>query len=484
MNGVPVAGHIGRTALEITPELFPVFAPSLNQALQGEAITDVEVRQAAHGDQNEKTFLVSYQPARDEAGEVVGVSVAVLDFTARKKAEELRQQYERVVEGLEEMIAVVDRDYRFVLANRAFLDYLGLNRTHLIGRPVTDAIEKDVFESTIKPKLEKCFQGDIVKFELTYNFPTFGERDLSIAYYPVEVAGGITGAAWVLRDLTEINQMALANQNWQKRIDLAQRSGLRIGLWDWDIAANTVVWSDETYRQWGYLKNEFRGRVESAVTRIHPGDLPTVQHAIDEVLSGEKHQYACQYRVLRPDGSTCWIDASGVIVRNGSTHMIGVGIDVTALKTVEQSLQESEEKYRLLLNSTAEAIYGLDLEGNCTFCNPAGLRSLGFGAQEDLLGRNMHHAVHHTRKDGVPYALEECAIFTAIRSGLGTHCDTEVMWRSDGTSFPVEYWSYPMFKGGQLVGAVVTFLERFNRGESKCEATTLIEASRMNQAIA
>jgi hypothetical protein len=162
----------------------------------------------------------------------------------------------------------------------------------------------------------------------------------------VEVAGGVTGAACVLRDVTEMNLLARANQDWQDRIDLAQRSGLRIGLWDWNVASNTVVWSDETCRQWGFTPHEFSGHVEDAVPRIHPEDRPKVQRAIDAVLSGKERQYACQYRVVRPDGSICWIDASGVLVRDGLPHMVGVGIDVTHAKIMEQSLQESEERYR------------------------------------------------------------------------------------------------------------------------------------------
>ena len=95
-----------------------------------------------------------------------------------------------------------------------------------------------------------------------------------------------------------------------------------------------------------------------------------VQEAIQQVLNGKESQYASQYRVVRPDGSICWIDARGVIVRDPSAHMLGIGVDITDIKKVEESLHESEENYLLLLNSTAVAIYGIDLNGDCTFCNP------------------------------------------------------------------------------------------------------------------
>ncbi|MGB8731622.1 MAG: PAS domain S-box protein, partial [Candidatus Sulfotelmatobacter sp.] len=251
-------------------------------------------------------------------------------------------------------------------------------------------------------------------------------------------------------------------QDWQERLVLAQKAGLRIGLWDWDAVANTVIWSDETYRQFGYTRDTFSGRVEDAVTRIHPEDRPRVEDAIRKVIAGGG-EYAQQYRLVWPNGTKCWVDAHGVMVRNGSTHMLGIGVDITDLKKTEQSLQDSEEKYLLLLNSTAEASYGLDLEGDCTFCNPACLRLLGYGTPKDLLGKNMHDLMHHTRADGTPYPKQDCEIYVAVREGRASHVTHEVLWRADGTSFQAEYWSYPMYKTGELVGAVVTFLDISDR---------------------
>jgi PAS domain S-box-containing protein len=108
---------------------------------------------------------------------------------------------------------------------------------------------------------------------------------------------------------------------WQKRLELAQKAGHRIGLWDWDLVNGNLTWSDETYRQFGFTRETFSGRVANAVTRLHPEDLPKVQDSIRRVEAGEP-EYAAQYRLVRPDGTTRWIDAHGVIVRNGSAHVL------------------------------------------------------------------------------------------------------------------------------------------------------------------
>ena len=149
-------------------------------------------------------------------------------------------------------------------------------------------------------------------------------------------------------------------------------------------------------------------------------------------------------------------------------------------KRMEAALLDSEERVRLLLDSTAEAICGVDLTGNCTLANRACLRLLGYRKPEDLFGRNMHALLHHTRIDGRPYPAEECPMQVAFLKGEGSHIDDEVFWRADGTSFPVEYWSYPVVKAGKIVGAVVTFVDisaRKQAEEEQSKLASLVENS-------
>ncbi len=119
--------------------------------------------------------------------------------------------------------------------------------------------------------------------------------------------------------------------------------------------------------------------------------------------------------------------------------------------------KQAEELANLLLNSSGEGIYGIDLTGACTFANPASARLLGFDSVDDLLGKNMHKLVHHTRSNGKHYPIEECQIYQAFRKGEGTHVDDEVMFCADGNPFQCEYWSYPMIREKEVVGCVVTF---------------------------
>ncbi|MCK9216664.1 MAG: PAS domain S-box protein [Firmicutes bacterium] len=132
-------------------------------------------------------------------------------------------------------------------------------------------------------------------------------------------------------------------------------------------------------------------------------------------------------------------------------------------------LKENKESLRLILDSTAEAIYGVDMDDNCTFCNASFLKLLGYRHENEVLGKKMHGLIHCKKQDGSNFPLEECKLFTALKKGEGVHVEDEVLWRADGTSFPVSYYSYPQIRDGEVIGAVVTFTDITERIEAKEE---------------
>src|SRR5712664_1078101 len=101
-------------------------------------------------------------------------SVRGADAGVWAKAEARLREYERVVEGLQEMIVIVDRDYRYLIANKAFLNQRGLRREDVIGHQISELVDRNVFENIVKPRLDKSFAGDVVRYELKYDYPKLG----------------------------------------------------------------------------------------------------------------------------------------------------------------------------------------------------------------------------------------------------------------------------------------------------------------------
>lgn len=134
-------------------------------------------------------------------------------------------------------------------------------------------------------------------------------------------------------------------------------------------------------------------------------------------------------------------------------------LDLSPFPSVESGVTGAwRDPLGLMLASTGEGVFGVDLDGLCVFINPAGARMIGF-EPDQVLGQNMHILTHHSHADGAHYPLDDCPIYNAFRQGQPCRIDSEVFWRRDGTSFPVEYSSYPVFDQGQVRGAVVTFVD-------------------------
>lgn len=212
MHGVPIEEHYGKTVAEVIPEVYPLIEFQMKKALRGEGVTDLEIHEPASLLHEGRTFLASYQPAFDEAGEVVGVSCVVNNITNRKVAEDRLQQYEILVEGLDEMVAVVDQKCRFVLANYAFKECFAGGEERIAGRFIWEFVDGDLFERVIVPKLAECFSGSPVQFSLDYDVPEKGRRRFNVSYSPIEVSGVIQTVACVIRDVTSMKQIDVSKQ--------------------------------------------------------------------------------------------------------------------------------------------------------------------------------------------------------------------------------------------------------------------------------
>lgn len=115
------------------------------------------------------------------------------------------------------------------------------------------------------------------------------------------------------------------------------------------------------------------------------------------------------------------------------------------------------ELFRSLIMSAGEGLCGVDLSGTCTFCNPAAAALLRFPDAEEAVGKSLHELVHGGVADGLQCESGFCRIVDGMREGKGAHLKGEVFWRNDGNAFPVECRSHPVFRNGEVVGAIVSF---------------------------
>ncbi len=123
---------------------------------------------------------------------------------------------------------------------------------------------------------------------------------------------------------------------------------------------------------------------------------------------------------------------------------------------IHQVFQNFERENQLILSAAGEGIYGIDVNGNATFVNPAAERILGWHAQE-LIGKNIHTMIHHSYADGSDFCVHDCPIYSAFKDGVIQRVEDDVFWSRSGKPIAVDYTSTPILDSGKLVGAVVIF---------------------------
>ena len=178
---------------------------------------------------------------------------------------------------------------------------------------------------------------------------------------------------------------------------------------------------------------------------------------------------------LRLRASIRTSDEIGQAGRAFNSLMDTVQQSVNKVNQTAEELRASEEKSRLLLESVGEGIFGMGLDGKIAFINPAATRMLGYASKE-LIGKEIHEKIHHSHPDGSPYSKSECPMYLTRVDGTDHHIADEVLWRKDGSSFPVEYTSMPIKKDEQVVGTVVTFMDITERKRAELELKKLSRA--------
>ncbi len=125
--------------------------------------------------------------------------------------------------------------------------------------------------------------------------------------------------------------------------------------------------------------------------------------------------------------------------------------------------QQAAAQLRLFIDSSGEGIIAMDMKGDCTLINPKALQLLGYQDEQEFLGQSLHERIHHSKATGAPHNADACPMHETITIGHVVHQDDDVFWRADGSSFPVEYRSNPLYTGEKLIGAVINFSDISSR---------------------
>jgi PAS domain S-box-containing protein len=310
----------------------------------------------------------------------------------------------------------------------------------------------------------------IGKFMTYYDTPhVFTDEELELALTIARHAG-----LGVQRKRAEEQLRENAERLW-----LATQTS-KVGIWDWDIAANRVSWTDSLYSIHGVKREEFNGELQGFVSLVHPDDRDVVSNAVERSLN-EDAPYELEFRAVKPDGQVIWLFTNAVVLRSGETpvRMLGATLDITERKGAEEQLQNSERRLRELIEALPAAVYTTDAEGRITMFNEAAVQ---FSGRVPQLGTDSWCVSWKLfRPDGTPWAHDQCPMAMTLKEGRPIHGYEAIAERPDGTR--VNFLPYPTplrDTTGKLVGAVnmlVDITERKRAEETQARLAAIVDSS-------
>ena len=428
------------------------------------------------------------------------------EITERRRTEEMLREYQKAVEGSQDMIAVVDQNYNYLLANKAFLKYRGMDREQVVGLSVPEILGKDLFEKVVKKNLDTCFQGEVVQYEMKYTYPAFGERDLLVSYFPIEDPNGVMRVASVIRDITErkqVEEALLRSEKAAKR--LAQENAIfaEIGqiisstlnieevyerfaeevrkLIPFDRISVNVINPDRTSITIAYAfgikvvdikegdvlplddpfnENIVRGRQgvfiqpedESELARGYPHLVPHFWAGIRSMMtvpliSKDQVIGLLHFQSLKPNSYTELDLRLAGKVGNQIAGAIANAQLFAEYKQMQKALKESEERFKDLYHNAPVGYHEFSLStgGRITQVNQTELEMLGY-TEEEILGRHpWDFIVGEISPELVKARLESNLL-------LGRTIE-RTFRRKDGTTFPaLIHERFLRDDGGQIIG--------------------------------
>ena len=275
------------------------------------------------------------------------------------------------------------------------------------------------------------------------------------------------------REPIQFKDAKLSEQLFRSIFENAQ-----IGISFFRIDGHTVFTNQAFQEMLGYTEQELY-RLENWNKIIHPDERVSGAQRYEEIIHGKREKDEWEQRFIRKDGSTVVANARFSLLRDSAgkpEYVASLTEDITESKRAQEERNRAVQQMEMLLESVGQGIYGIDMQGNCTFINRATCEMIGYKPSE-ALGQNMHSLVHHRKADGSPYPVDECPIYRAFKKGISCRVDEEVMWRRNGTSLPVEYSSFPILEDGKITGAVVTILDITERKAVERELQSILDNS-------
>ncbi len=420
------------------------------------------------------SFLDSLPRVVEQALKQIAVErrLAEMEQALRDRENRLRTIFETSHAG----IILVNPQGVITYANQRMADLFGCSLGELIGSTYPEHVHPDQRYAGDQ-KMRQLIAGEIDAVALERHYIRKDGSDFwgfLSGRRQEDEAGNLVSLVGVISDITERKLMEAERITLLERLNLATRAA-GLGIWDWDVQRNELVWDDQMYELYGVRREDFPGAYESWLARVHPDDRAAGEEVSLQARRGET-EYDTEFRIIRPDGAVRVIKAYGKVTRGESGNplrMTGVNYDITEWKHAEQVLRESEARYRAIFEGVQDAIFVETPAGKILDANQRACEMYGY-SREQFLGMPVARLVAPGSSLVLPRSLSG--------AGMLEHPIETANLRANGERFPVELsCSVQNVDGEPVMLVVVRDITERKRAEealreSEARLRTLINA--------
>lgn len=326
--------------------------------------------------------------------------VFFIDITEKKKQERMLEYYKKAIEGCDDLITAINKEYEYLFVNEAFLDYNQLERENVKGNTAEEVLGKDIFQNTLKPYLDKCFAGQTLNFEMQKTYPELGERELLVKYNPIEdESGEVSFITANIRDITDQKETKERLQETERDLQhLIDNSPFSIMLINQE--AKVIDINAKFTELFGYEKEEIIGKNIFKSPVLHTSKIDLLIERFSKHLSGENLK-PIQLKVTDKYGDDVFIDPRASVISIAGEKIVQVSMkDITEKKRAEEALKESEEKHRLITENINDLIAVVNKRFEYEYINETITKKVMGYTEEDVIGKSVLDFIHPEDLEG------------------------------------------------------------------------------------
>jgi diguanylate cyclase (GGDEF)-like protein/PAS domain S-box-containing protein len=428
VNGAPIAEQLGQPVSALVPELWPRLEPLYRHVLDtGEAILGVEIeRSTGTAPEQAQHWITSHYPVSID-DQITGVGIVLIDISERERSEHTRRQLSAIVDGSGDAIFSTDPDGTVTSWNAAAERLFGHTAADAIGRDAALIAAPELVHEQVGMRARLRAGGPPERLETVRLHKDGSALDLIImASAATDETGNFLGFSVIAHDITTRRQGERALEASQRRLAEAQHIA-QLGSFEFDVATDTMVWSEELYRLLS-LDPALAATPALFVSIVHPDDRPAIVQAWEDATQrGKPFDLICRLRIS--EAELRWVHARGVseLADDGTVaRLAGTVRDNTERMEAERERRAAESRFEIGFDQAGIGVAIVDLDGMPIRVNPAVCAMLGRPAEE-LVGRLWTQFNHPEDLSPGP------GILARIEAGHDTYADERRYVRPDGS---------------------------------------------------